>query len=171
MKTAVIWLLLTYAALKLASIAQARNPGFRRTDVRLRDRLRAREPGLFLAAFLLAVPMALLANGYVHRSLTAQYESSATCFGRLMALRGVPGFKDEIDNSAVFQVVEGHRGMALRTAVELKLKPADVSKALAAKVELFAVRYARLNRQGAQHEMLIQIGMAQRCLSPDGARI
>jgi hypothetical protein len=169
MRIALVWLLFTYGVFKLAAMARAGNRGFRRTDVPLRDRLRAGEPFLFLAALLISVPLALLASAYAERSVTGLYENSTACYGQIMALRDVPAFKDHVDSFTVYERVQASQEMAFATARDLKMKPDDVSKALAGKVSVYSARYAALQKQGLRDKMSNQISAARRCLLPPGA--
>jgi len=168
MRLALIWLIFTYAALKLGSMARPGHLGFRGGEIHLLDRLRAREPGLFMSSILLSVPLALLAERYVHRTLTSQYEHSIACYGRIKALRVLPASKDEAGDFAVYERAEGHKQTAFLMARDLKIGPGDVSIALNRQDMFYTARYAMLQNQGRRREVQEEIGMAQRCLLPPG---
>lgn len=169
MTKALVWLAFTYSVLKLASILRARNPGFRRTGISWRDRLRAREPALFLVALLISVPLAGLTSCYAHRTLASLYESSTACYGRIVALRKVPLFKDRLDNFTVAELIQGYRSISFKAAEELEMSPEEVDRTLAEKVTFFAGQYARLQGRGMQQELHKWIAASQRCLLPPGA--
>lgn len=147
----------------------ARNPGFKRGNMAPRDRLRAGEPAIFLAAFLVSVPLALLTERYAHRTLTGLYDHSASCYGDLTALRGVPAFRDHVDGYTVYEAVQSHEDAALKMGGDLNITPDTVRRALADQAKRAADRYAAAQSPQRRQEALAQIAEARRCLLPPGA--
>lgn len=168
MRLVLIWPLVTYAALKLGSVARPRSPGFARTDVGWLDRLRAREPGLVLLSILLSVPIAMLAQRHVHRTLASQYAHAIVCYGRIKALRALPEFRDHAGDFAVYERAEGHRQTAYLMGRDLEITHADVDIALNDKDKLHANRYAVLQKQGRRAALHGEIDSGRRCLLPPG---
>lgn len=169
MARAFIWLIITYATFKFAAMVSARNPGFKRTGVRLRDRLVAKEPALFLGAFLLSVPLALLTGWYGQRHGERLYDHATGCYGQMMALKDVPAFKAHVDGYTLYERVESDRELAYALAKQLGIARDDVTRTLADKVRAFTDQYAAPQGPAGQREALDQIVMARRCLLPPGA--
>lgn len=166
MPKALVWLALVYAALKLASVVPARNPGFRRTTISLRDRLRAREPTLMLVAVATTVPLAFFTDWYAHRHFANMLASASTCYGQIMALQEEPELTRGVTGYAVYERMGEYRTTSLDAASHLGMSAREAELALAAKVAIFTQSHAALADRRAAGAMHEQIVAGRRCLLP-----
>ena len=166
MSNILLWLGITYGAFKFAGMVLAKGRGFDRAEVGLRDRLRAGEPWLFLAAALISVPLVLSMSAYSRRTFTGYYRNSVACYGRINALADLPEVAAKEDGFAVYESGQGYRTLAFRTGAELGMRPEEVSKALADRAASFGRAFAFLQRQQRRREIKAEIDRTLRCLHP-----
>lgn len=167
--TVLLWLAVFYAAFKFAGMVLAQGRGFRKADIAFRDRIRAGEPGLFLAALAVSVPLVLSASAYSRRTFTGHYRNSVTCYGRIIALAGLPEIRRSTDAFALYESVQGLRSSAFTTGSQLGIEPGEVSRTLAERATSYGKAYAALQRQGSRQGMSDQIEPTLRCLHPQPA--
>lgn len=163
---AILWLIFMYATLKVAGIVFAKSAGFGRSALSLRDRLRAGEPMLFISAFMLSVPLALLTSWYSHATLTGMFERSTDCYGRVVALRHLPAVTRGVDGYTVYESVQDFRATSFAMAANLGMTTGDVDRILARKVAVFADQYAAMRRLAVHRRTQEQIDRAKACLHP-----
>jgi hypothetical protein len=163
---ALFWLGLIYGTIKIVSVVLAANPGFRRTEVRLRDRLRAGEPWLLVVAAAIAVPAAYGTDWYAHRHFTDMFTDASTCYARIMALDSAPEFIRGVDGYRVYERVSEYRNVSLDAAAQLGVSREQAIATLASKVASLTKRYAA--RKGQNTTMHSEVAAAKRCLFPPG---
>lgn len=166
MTRVLLWLAVTYCAFKFAGMVLARGPGFRPSEIGFQYRLRAGEPGLFLAALMVSAPLALLMSSYSKRTYTGVYTNAVTCYGRITALMPLPEVSRNVDGFTLYDSVRGYRTSALRTGADLEMKPGEVIRALAASRAGFTRAYFAQQRWGMRQGMDGEVAMALRCLHP-----
>jgi hypothetical protein len=165
-KSILIWLAVFYGAFKFPAMALALNRGFVRRDLSFGDRLRAGEPGVFLAAVLISVPLVLLMSGYSKRTYTGNYLRAVACQGRITALMDLPEIRRSADGFAVYETVQGYGTSAYVNAAHLGMKPDQVTKALAESRRSFSEAYGALRSQRLQQGMKDEVSRTLRCLHP-----
>lgn len=166
MKSVLIWLAVFYGAFKFAGMAFALNRGFGQRELSFRDRLRAGEPGIFLAALLISVPLVLLMQDYDKRTHTGYYLRSVECYGRITALKDLPEIRRSADSIAVYRSLEGFSWTAHVNGADLGMKPDQISRALAGSAPSFSEAYGALRRKGLQPGMKVEVARTLSCLHP-----
>jgi hypothetical protein len=169
MRTVLPWLAIIYAAFKFAGMVLAKGRGFGQSRIAFWDRIRAGEPGLFLAALAIAVPLVLSASAYSRRTFTGHYRKAVACYGRVTALANLPEIRRSTDGFTVYESVEDLRSSAFTTGAELGIEPGEVSRALAEQAASFGKAYDALQRQTLRQGMSDQIELTLRCLHPPPA--
>jgi hypothetical protein len=164
--TILLWLGITYAAFKFAGMVLAKRRDFDQAEISLRDRLRAGEPGLFLAAVLVSVPLVLSMSAYSRRTFTGYYRNSITCYGRIKALANLPEVRANVDGFSVYESVQGYKVTAFRMGAELGMRRDAVSTALAQQTASFGRAYGVLRKQELRQRMKVEIDRTLRCVHP-----
>ncbi len=166
MSKALFWLALVYATIKLVSMVLARGPGFRRTEVRLRDRVRAGEPWLIVVAAITAVPAAYATDWYAHRHFTEMFIEASTCYARIMALRPEPGSGERVDGFVIYERVSEYRNVSLDAAAQLGISREQAIATLASKVAPLTKRYGARKGRHSRTVLQDEVAATKRCLFP-----
>jgi hypothetical protein len=166
MTTILLWLGLTYAAFKFAGMVLASGRSFDRAETTFGERLRAGEPGLFVAAVLVSVPLVMAMSAYSRRTFTSSYRNSITCYGRINALANLPEVRAKVDGFSVYESAQGYKSSAFRMGAHLGMRRDEVSTALAVHTASFSRTYAILRRQESREQANGEVDRTLRCLHP-----
>ena len=125
------WLFFTYLLLKFLQYFFVARPGLADEEPGLRAKLRRGEPLVFIIAFALAVPAALLSAWYVQRGFERGMTHSADCYGRLSALRYLGAVEEEFDALQAFRTVRTAKGSVELAVRKLGLTPDRTNRLMA----------------------------------------